>query len=497
MPRAEKSCLCGSGKPFKECCGNGKVLSSLEQARWRRSGYNLRRYLGEFADRPSFAWDTARAQDIYLGCHDRRLFESEDEFSMERCFEWFIFDYKLSNGKTVIETFFNENSQALDELETALLKNWIDSCISLYQVTGITPGKGLSIKNLLYREEAVVRDLNVSSEIEVGNILLVRVLKVGEEYEFSTSGIALPGESKEFLLKELRRERQLFFSISKTKNSGWKAYLKENGHKINALVMEIGSGSPNARSPEKGEREEILSVNKWQVVLEAIKKSEMFGLTGELKEISGAFRQATAAIFGEPHGLKKAEDFMPDQAFGEKETDKNDAFLRSVLGHLTLTPTFLILRAGTPELLSECKRIARLVFQDAIEERAKLKRERYVSGEGENYAWPTPRYAIVAGRVREGLEALGCSPKQLKGALKLWFDYCSKERPSIRKTAVWTATVIYTFARIEMKSRLKQEELAWRYGVASSTISSKFRLLCKSLELKTYDRRYSSRKPPH
>jgi len=115
--------------------------------------------------------------------------------------------------------------------------------------------------------------------------------------------------------------------------------------------------------------------------------------------------------------------------------------------------------------------------------------------EPEKYSWPMPGYAIVAGSVQDGLQALGYTPKQQKGALKLWYDYCSKEHPAIRKTAVWTATVIYAFARLEMEKGLKQQELAGRYGVSSSTISSCFRLLCQALQLVTFDRRYSTKKP--
>ena len=45
-----------------------------------------------------------------------------------------------------------------------------------------------------------MRDLNAAAEIDVGSILFMRVLKVGEEYEFSTSGLALPCEYGEQLL---------------------------------------------------------------------------------------------------------------------------------------------------------------------------------------------------------------------------------------------------------------------------------------------------------
>lgn len=518
MPGTKKSCPCGSGKPFERCCGDRKVFYSLDQARWRRAGQDLRRSLGEFADQPSFAWDAARAQDLYLGCLDQQLVDRDDDFTMERCFEWFIFDYKLSSGRTVIETFREEHPRTSGEHETTLVKEWARSRISLYEVTGVVPGEGLTIKDLLGRREIRVHDVNAAAEIEAGSVLLMRVLKVGEEYEFSTSGLALPGQCKEPLLKRLHRDRQDYFRDRKTEVRGWGIYLKERAHRINAWVMEFGVSTARSGKESSGrdgiESRAILAVGNWQEVLKSLKEADSFRLIGELKDRSGAFRQATAALLGEPRGQNGPEE-VKAQAKDIKggNTDTRETRLRPVLGHLILTPRFIIITAGSPGLLSECKKLLMGLFKEIIVESPVKKQilqagsdgtaaalsdgqHKNHGGEGENYSWPEPGYATVAGCVRDGLEALGYNPKQQKGALKLWFDYCSKERPSIRKTAVWAATVIYAFTRLEMETGLKQQDLAGQYGIASSTISARFRLLCQSLELVAYDRRYSTKKPP-
>ncbi|MCL6635499.1 MAG: SEC-C domain-containing protein [Peptococcaceae bacterium] len=499
MSGRDRPCPCGSGKVYQQCCGRSKNFYSLEQARWRRAGQDLRRSLGEFADQPSFAWDAARAQDLYLGCLNGELADRDDDFTMERCFEWFIFDYKLSSGRTVIETFREEHPHDLDEKEAVLLRDWARSRISLYEVTGVLPGEGLYIKDLLVRREIKVRDANAAAEIEAGNILLMRVLKVGDEYEFSTSGLALPAQYKEPLLKRLRRDRQEYFKERKTRARGWETYLKERAHRINAWVMELGLSSARsgrgAAGREAPECRAILLVEKWQDVLKSLKKSKSFRLLRELRDRSGVFRQAAAAILGRPRS--------PDGPAAEEapaKAGKRENSLFPVLGQLVLTPRFIIITAGSPALLEQCKSLAAALFPAAEPETGgKIQSGGYRDQppeDGDNYSWPEPGYAAVAGCVRDGLEALGYGPKQQRGALKLWFDFCSKERPSIRKTAAWTATVIYTFARLEMENSLKQQDLAGRYGVASSTISARFRQLCRALELVAFDRRYSSKKPP-
>lgn len=328
-----------------------RLLLSLEQARWRRAGQDLRRRLGEFADQPSLAWDAARAQDIYLGCMGEQTVDGDDDFTMERCFEWFIFDYKLSSGKTVIETFREERSQTLSEFEAVLLKDWARSRISLYEIKKVIPGEGVVIKELLGRGEKLVRDSNAAAEVEPGSILLIRVLKVGNEYEFSTGGLALPGECRKPLLDRLYQDRQEYFSEIKRKVHGWSNYLKERAHKINAMVVEYGlNNSRSGAAAPAGEetvRWTVLYVGSWQDVLKAIGKSDSFRIIRELKDGSGSLRQVTAALLG---GEYRGRNMRP------------------VLGHLTLTQRFIIITAGSPRLLAECKKLLMGLLTEMVKE---------------------------------------------------------------------------------------------------------------------------------
>ncbi|OPY58101.1 MAG: hypothetical protein A4E55_01184 [Pelotomaculum sp. PtaU1.Bin035] len=487
MPGTKKSCPCGSGRPYEKCCGVRKVYYSLDQVRWRHAGQELRRKLGEFADQPSFAWDAARAQDMYLGCIDQQLVVQDDDFTMERCFEWFIFDYYISSGLTIIETFWEDYPYPLSDYENILVKEWALSRISLYEVNGVIPAEGLIIKDLLSRKKLKVRDINAAADIKTGSILLMRVLKVGEEYEFSTSGLALPDWCKEPLLKRLQQDRRQYYNDKMTSIRGWGAYLKERAHKINAWVMEFGTSNPPCRSnfTERMQYRTVFAINNWQELLEYLKKTDSFILIQDLRDRSGTFQQAVAAWLGEPR-LRNGSD----------ESKKEG--LRRVLGSLTLMPRFVMITADSPGLLSQGKKFLMAKFKELVEESVDGFPCLWATPADviEDYSWPAPGYAAVARRVREGFQSLGYSTKQQKGAMKLWLDFCSKEQPSVRNPAVWAAAVIYTFARLEMEEGLKQQDLAGQFGVAPSTVSIKFRLLCRSLDLVAFDRRYSTKKPP-
>ncbi|MDF9408579.1 SEC-C domain-containing protein [Pelotomaculum isophthalicicum JI] len=481
MPRTKKSCPCGSGKPYEKCCGESKACCSLDQVRWRRAGQELRRKLGEFADQPSFAWDAARAQDMYLGCMDQRLMLHDDDFTMERCFEWFIFDFYISRGSTIIETFREEYSHPLSNYENVLVKEWSRSRISLYEVQMVLPGKGLVIKDLLSRKKLVVHDINAAAEIKSGSILLMRVLKVGDEYEFSTSGLALPDWCKEPLLRRLYQDREDYYNNKMKGVRGWGTYLKERSHKINAWVMELGTDNTWFNSESAGMKREQykikLPLKDWRELIKHIKCSDEFVITQELRDRTGVCG-VLAAWLGESRSIKG---------------------LRRVLGNIVLTPRSIVITAGSPKTLSAGKKLFINGFKEFIEDSAEeISYQADVTAEAvaETFPWPEPGYAVVAVSVKEGLAARGYNIEQQRAAAKLWFDYCSKEQPSIRKTAVWAAAVIYAFTRLEKEEELKQQDLAGQYGVASSTISSKYRLLCQSLELVTYDERYSTKGPP-
>jgi len=506
VPGTIKSCPCGSGKPYEKCCGENKVCCSLDQVRWRRAGQELRRKLGEFADQPSFAWDAARAQDMYLGCMDQRLMLHDDDFTMERCFEWFIFDFYISKGSTIIEKFREEYPHPLSNYENILVKEWARSRISLYEVHMVLPGKGLVIKDLLSRKKLMVHDINAAAEINAGSILLMRVLKVGMEYEFSTSGLALPDWCKEPLLKRLHQDRLDYYNNKMTVARGWGAYLKERSHKINAWVMELGTDNTwinNDSARMKREQYRIMfSLKDWRELLTLIKQSDAFIITQELWDRTGALERVSAAWLGESRWLSgkwEEKASVKGEAGGEIAGGGRKNGLRQVLGNIVLTPWSIMITTGSRRLLSLGKRLLITDFKEFIKESTnEIHSQADTPAEAvvETYPWPEQGYAMVAVSVREGLEARGYDVKQQRGAMKLWYDYCSKERPAIRKTAVWTAAVIYAFVRLEMEEELKQQDLAGQYGVASSTISLKFRLLCRSLELVNYDKRYSTKKPP-
>ncbi len=226
-------------KPAPQCSEERSKVVSLMQFKWRRAGQMLRYKLGEFADQPFFAQEAGRARQIYVRSIDPSLVDEYDEFITERFFEWFIFDYRLSSGRTVFE-LFSENPDLSGE-ERELLKQWAQARLNFYEVQKVLPGKGVVLQDLLCGRVVTVHDASVAQEIYPGMILFMRVLKVGEGYEFSTSGLALPAVFKEFLLARINEDLKVFCRKRKlSPREGVDLFLKENACLLNALVIELG-----------------------------------------------------------------------------------------------------------------------------------------------------------------------------------------------------------------------------------------------------------------
>jgi len=480
MSDLEKLCPCGSKKLYFECCGANSDTVLLEQIRWRRAGRELRRKLGEYADQPSLSWDAARAQDLYLGTLIEKQILQDDDFTMERCFEWFIFDFRIAKGATLIERFHEEYGWNLDYWEKSLLEEWLKARISLYEVLEVHQGRGLLIKDLLFDKRVEVRDISAATEIKVGNILLIRILRVGEEYEFSTSGLALPNRCKDQIIKVITTDREHYNQKRSQPDLDWEGYLKDRSHKINTWVMETGMerADPRDKLPVLYKESHTIRfpLGDWRQVWNFLKNAADILVIWEARNQQGAFKQALVTWLGEKRG---------------------PAGLQPIRGKFLLTTDCLMVMANSPKLLT----LGRQYYFDHLLSLANPPKEPVASiskkpeveqSMAEAFSWPAPGYAAIAAEVRDGLEALGFDQKQQWGAMKLWYDYCTKEQPAIGATAAWTAAVIYAFTRLEEDS-LRQQDLAGQYGVSSSTISNRYMLLRRSLDLVAHDQRYSTK----
>ncbi|MCL6477742.1 MAG: MbcA/ParS/Xre antitoxin family protein [Peptococcaceae bacterium] len=450
------------------------MIIFLEQYRWRKTGQMLRLKLGEFAADPQFADEIARAQQLYFVGLDPDFIDENDDIIMERCFEWFIFDYVMENGQTLIDMY--RTTKSTSDMEQKMLGEWSSARLSVFEVYGFSSEKGLKIRDLLLNRKLTVKNYSVNGKLDRGSIIFMRVLKVGSEYEFSTGGFALPDPYGKFLMEKIRTDIDRYITRKGKDSFSLENYLQEKAHKINTWVMDLALKAVRLSNDDVKQNPGQPGIN-----------------------ISSRIAQRITDLFLDDYYEKWIN--QPVQALGGKtprescKTVHGRAKVEEILKKLEIMEQNRI-KKGEPHYDINKVRVRLGLIPGDYKSGADKNRLPAQPNDWQSFPWSNHVHARIALFIKENLIAKNYSASQIEGALKLWFDYCAKENPSIRKEQLWVAVVIYTLGRLEFDDRVQQHKLAEEYGVSPSSLSAKFRSMCRSLDLVIFDRRYISGKSP-
>lgn len=246
----------------------------------------LRRKLIEYSERPEIQSQLGEAFYIWKNDPD---FTSEDieedeidELTFEKFFDWFLYDFKLIDSEErIAERFYSEEASNLSASEKILIKDWINSIYSFFDVEKVVPGELCLIKDIFSGITIEVLDKASSKQIQKSDIIAARPIKIGNQYFFSGIVSLYPPPFKnlilEFFNKEFKEYKKLYGS-KKTKLN----YLKDWGYQIGAYVEETVN-NPHFVTPEG--HEFIIAIADYTVdqYEECIEKIEKIP---SLKEVS-------------------------------------------------------------------------------------------------------------------------------------------------------------------------------------------------------------------
>ena len=116
------------------------------------------------------------------------MFETEDETSvlMDQC----LHTYRW-NGKTCFEHLLQKNPPDLTPDEVSVLEASRHARFSLYEVSSVKPGYGVTMEDLLRRDSFFLMDVGFSETGSIGSTLACRIIKPVPDFSMST-GAALP-----------------------------------------------------------------------------------------------------------------------------------------------------------------------------------------------------------------------------------------------------------------------------------------------------------------
>lgn len=202
-------CYCGSGKKYKQCHLKIDQAAEQEKRALTEATRFLRRDLLKFSRDEQFAGDFAQALPRYW--NGLYTIENAEEMSQEealRFFDWFMFDYQLENGRYLINHYVESRYEDLSSVQQAVLDQWKDADPSAaYELVGYD-GQTLHLKNFLTGETVDAWEATGRGIVQVGEVILTRLVPVQERYEFSTTAAYLPHDEIGDLRQKLEAARQ-------------------------------------------------------------------------------------------------------------------------------------------------------------------------------------------------------------------------------------------------------------------------------------------------
>jgi len=194
-PGRNDPCYCGSGKKYKQC--HWKADQEAEQERRARvdAARFLREELQTFAQDARFAADVERALPFYWD----NLYEASNahlmsEYEALRFFDWLIFDYAPEAGPRLLERYAAERRDALTTPQQAMLDAWLETGVAgAYELVDYE-GQVLQLRDFMTGEQFEAFEPGGRGAVEIGEVLLTRLVPVDEQLEFSTSAAYLPAD---------------------------------------------------------------------------------------------------------------------------------------------------------------------------------------------------------------------------------------------------------------------------------------------------------------
>ena len=208
-------CHCGSGEKYKKCHMAADKAAEREQRAWKEAAKFLRTDLLKFAQDERFALDFAKALPIFWdGLYDA---DTADEMSQDeavRFMDWFFYDYDWTdedgNTSRLIELYRAEKEEDLTQPQLETLDGWLTAgAFGAYTLLDYD-GQTLTISEFMTGEEFTVYESGGRGQVEVGELLLVRLIPVRDHLEFSTSAAYLPADEITDLADKLTAAKETY-----------------------------------------------------------------------------------------------------------------------------------------------------------------------------------------------------------------------------------------------------------------------------------------------
>ena len=180
-------CPCGSGRKFKSCCLNGRRQTIEQRADW------LCHKVMMFSFRPQNRWLLEDLVDIASQVAGA---ESPSSFVP-------LLATVAAFEPHALENFLETRGALLPDDELVLVRAWLETRPSLWQVVNVTKGLSIEVLDTRTGERIVVADRSASEGLNLGDYLLARIVPASSKWLFTGEMVLVPLVHRASLLELL------------------------------------------------------------------------------------------------------------------------------------------------------------------------------------------------------------------------------------------------------------------------------------------------------
>jgi hypothetical protein len=205
------------------------------------------RVLGErierFASRDRFRADFRKGIQAFFGSLD------VDEEHFPAFMDWYIYDRVAAAGVCIIDLFAEEVGSRLPAAQQRILDDTRrTNRYHLLEVEAVEPGVGVTAKDLLDGEVYRVGDVSCSYSLLRWEVILARLVEIGERVSFSGDALSFPPRYKAELETHARGLWSRYQKRHPRASQG--EFYRSHGLDLRHYILEIASRPPSLYTPE-------------------------------------------------------------------------------------------------------------------------------------------------------------------------------------------------------------------------------------------------------
>lgn len=247
-------CHCGSGRKYKDCHLRIEEEWRSQQLRLRNAQDQLlQRILAKATESEAAELQTAFDrywQQRYQFAQLAELNQREG-YGADRFMVWFAFDYRQSDGQTLVEQMVDQMQESdLSPLERQLLPTWVNVRLRPYQVERLHPNAGATLRDLLTGEALILADSHASLRLELDEVIVGHLVPVDTPLGRTAPNYYLAGPAAHLTpdtagpirtfadvhLEAIRRERP---------EADWQTLLNERSEIFSHFILILPTDKPD------------------------------------------------------------------------------------------------------------------------------------------------------------------------------------------------------------------------------------------------------------